>query len=348
MAIGFVGLPPGARGYLVGEQSAMNQGAHQLGMLGNMIGIRGALSEQALRDEQIAARTKLSLSLSSIPEIANHPVLSTIAKTKPEALLPLVMPKQQGDTTVAPGHVVLGPDGKPKFSAPFAPKEAPISDLARLLRDRDALPPGDPNRTFFDAKIKLLTSREPQPSKTFENENRLRDDYTTASKPFVALRDAYNTVRASLSGPITAASTLAGATKFMKLIDPESVVRESELSLALRSTGMFDRFMNIQNTIAMGQVLTPSQVQDISKIAESLYGAAEKQQARTDAYFSGLATEYGLEPRRVIRDHRAVMRDAPTPAPTPSPAPAKTIKRTGTLNGRKVIEYTDGTVEYGN
>lgn len=32
----------------------------------------------------------------------------------------------------------------------------------------------------------------------------------------------------------------------------------------------------------------------------------------------------------------------------PSPSTQKTVKRTGTLNGRKVVEYTDGTTEYVN
>ncbi|MDQ0607990.1 hypothetical protein QFZ83_002161 [Variovorax sp. W1I1] len=35
-----------------------------------------------------------------------------------------------------------------------------------------------------------------------------------------------------------------------------------------------------------------------------------------------------------------------TPAATPAPAPARTVKRRGTLNGRKVVEYSDGSIDY--
>ena len=146
----------------------------------------------------------------------------------------------------------------------------------------------------------------PPPSKVFENENKLRDDYTTASKPFVGIRDAYNTIQSALKGPITAVSTLAGATKFMKMIDPESVVRESELQMALKATGMFDRFMNLHNTVMKGQVLTPAQAGEIKIIAEQLYRTAESQQARLDSYFGGLAKEYGLSSNRVVRNQGAV------------------------------------------
>ena len=160
-----------------------------------------------------------------------------------------------------------------------------------------------------------VTTNVLPPQKTFENENKLRDDYTTATKPFVGIRDAYNTVQAALSGPITATSTLAGATKFMKMIDPESVVRESELNMALKATGMLDRFMNLHNTVLKGQVLTPKQATEIKAIADTLYTTAAAQQAKTDEYYSGLAKSYGLTPERVIRKQDAVMkndrRDAP-------------------------------------
>lgn len=152
------------------------------------------------------------------------------------------------------------------------------------------------------------TVNAPPPSKVFDNEDKLRADYTTATKPFVGIRDAYNTVQAALSGPITATNTLAGATKFMKMIDPESVVRESELNMALKATGMLDRFMNIHNTILKGQVLTPKQAEEIKAIADTLYTTAEAQQNKTDEYFSGLAREYGLKPERVVRKQGSVMR----------------------------------------
>ena len=173
-----------------------------------------------------------------------------------------------------------------------------------------------PNQQYQNYEMGLRAAGRPQvqtqvnvppASKIFENENKLRDDYTIASKPFVGIRDAYNTIKASLAGPITAVSTLAGATKFMKMIDPESVVRESELQMALKAAGLWDRFTNLHNWVMKGQVLTPTQAEQIKEIAGVLYDTASQQQQKLDQYYGGLATQYGLEQKRVIRNQEAVM-----------------------------------------
>jgi hypothetical protein len=140
------------------------------------------------------------------------------------------------------------------------------------------------------------------PKENFKNEKTLRDEFTEASKPFVKIRDAYSQVKDALSGDITAPATLAGATKFMKMLDPESVVRESELNMALKSSGMLDRFTNLHNIVAKGQVLTPAQAKEIQRIAGVLYGTAESQQKKVGDYYTKLAAEYELEPSRIVRD----------------------------------------------
>lgn len=43
-----------------------------------------------------------------------------------------------------------------------------------------------------------------------------------------------------------------------------------------------------------------------------------------------------------------VMPGSESQATAPTAKPTKTVTRTGTLNGRKVVQYSDGTVEYGN
>ena len=140
------------------------------------------------------------------------------------------------------------------------------------------------------------------PKESFKNEKTLRDEFMEASKPYVKVRDAFTAVKTSLSGPISAPATLAGATKFMKMLDPDSVVRESELQMALKSTGMLDRFLNLHNVVMKGGVLTPSQASEIQRIAGTLYQASEGQQKRVGAYYTKLATDYQLDPARVVRD----------------------------------------------
>jgi hypothetical protein len=47
-----------------------------------------------------------------------------------------------------------------------------------------------------------------------------------------------------------------------------------------------------------------------------------------------------------IRKHYTNWKNAVSGGKAEAPAPAKTVKRTGTSNGRKVVEYTDGSIEY--
>lgn len=190
---------------------------------------------------------------------------------------------------------------------PEKPEKDP--EVIRLTRIAN-----DPTRSEFDrrtaaAMVAKMTSHQPATTvnvngqkEEFKNEKTLRDEYTEASKQFVKIRDAFSQVRDALAGDISAPATLAGATKFMKMLDPDSVVRESELNMALKSTGMLDRFMNLHNTIQKGGVLTPKQAAEIQRIAGVLYDTAEKEHKRTADYYTRLAGEYNLNPERIVRD----------------------------------------------
>lgn len=180
--------------------------------------------------------------------------------------------------------------------------------------------------------------------KNREAEMKLGDDYRAQSKDFKAVADAYRTINTTLDSATTSpAATLAGATKFMKLLDPGSVVRESELGMALQASGVIDRATNYINILQSGKVLTPTQVKDFKGITEQIYSAAREGQAAVDADYTDKATRFGLDPRNVIQDL------GPKTKAEKTAAAAKTVKRTGTLpDGRKVVEYSDGTTAYAN
>lgn len=136
-----------------------------------------------------------------------------------------------------------------------------------------------------------------------DTEMKLSDDYRAQSKGFKEVSDAYKTINATLDKATTsAAATLAGATKFMKLLDPNSVVRESELGMALAATGAFDRATNYVNTLKHGKVLTASQAADFKKITEQIYGAAQAGQKQVDENYKQQAKTYGLRPEMIVQD----------------------------------------------
>jgi hypothetical protein len=136
-----------------------------------------------------------------------------------------------------------------------------------------------------------------------DTEMKLGDDYRAQSKGFKEVADAHKIIEASLQHATTsAAATLAGATKFMKLLDPGSVVRESELGMALAATGVFDRATNYYNTLRLGRVLTPQQAADFKNIAGQIYQAAQQQQQMIDKDYRGKAEQYQLRPDMVLQD----------------------------------------------
>ncbi len=91
------------------------------------------------------------------------------------------------------------------------------------------------------------------------------------------------------------AGDLAGATKMMKILDPGSVVRESELGMAMAASGALDRLTNYSDRILKGTKLTPTQRTDFQNLANNLYDESVKQYNNKRTEYHGFAGKYGLE-----------------------------------------------------
>lgn len=172
-----------------------------------------------------------------------------------------------------------------------------------------------------------------------DTEMKLADDWRAQSKDFRAVGDAYRQINSTLDKATTSpAATLAAATKFMKLLDPGSVVRESELGMALQASGVFDRATNYFNTLQRGKVLTPTQVADFKNITQQIYGAAQAGQKAVDSEYTNVAKTYGLRPETIVQ--KLGQDEAPKPAMPKEfasmPDPAK-------LTGKRV-QADDGTI----
>lgn len=118
-------------------------------------------------------------------------------------------------------------------------------------------------------------------------------------KAYQEMQAAYGQVTESLKKG-TAAGDLAGATKFMKLLDPGSVVRESELYLAMQASGALDRFTNYANMKLSGQKLTSEQRKDFQELADKLYAASVGAYNNKRNEYAELATSYKLDVNRSV------------------------------------------------
>lgn len=155
--------------------------------------------------------------------------------------------------------------------------------------------------------------------KGFKNEMDLRKEFAglPIQKAFTEVQSAYDQIKAGLARP-SPASDLAAATKLMKLLDPGSVVRESELGMAMAATGLEDRARSYLDRLRTGEKLTPDQRKDFAKLADDLYSAAASRYDPVVSDYRGIASQWGFKPDRVAKTRQEMSPNSPKQAAQPA------------------------------
>jgi hypothetical protein len=132
--------------------------------------------------------------------------------------------------------------------------------------------------------------------KGFENEMKLGGAFKQEPiyKDFSDMQSAYGQVVSSLKQG-TPIGDVAGATKVMKLLDPGSVVRESELGIAMAAAGRMDRLQNYFSNMVSGQKLTPTQRDDFERLSNELYAAAGQAYNKKRGEYEQFGSAYGFK-----------------------------------------------------
>jgi hypothetical protein len=149
--------------------------------------------------------------------------------------------------------------------------------------------------------------------KGFENETKLRDNFK--QEPVYKAHQEMDSAHRQIIDAINQKSPIgdmAAATKIMKLLDPGSVVRESELGMAMQATGMMDYLTNYAGNIINGTKLTPTQRKEFAELANALYAQSVEQYDKKRNEYIKLGGEYGLNADRALG---TVARPAPPKAP---------------------------------
>jgi len=159
--------------------------------------------------------------------------------------------------------------------------------------------------------------------KGFENEMKLGGAFKNEPiyKDFNDMKSAYGQVISSLNQG-TPIGDVAGATKVMKLLDPGSVVRESELGIAMAAAGRMDLLQNYFNNLMSGQKLTPTQRDDFQKLSNELYAAAGQAYNQKRSEYEQFGQAYGFKNLNTALGGKA---DVPSIMKTPKTKPK--IKR---------------------
>jgi hypothetical protein len=169
------------------------------------------------------------------------------------------------------------------------------------------------------------------PKVEFDRADKLRDEFTTGTKQFAEQNDAFGRIIASAEEP-SAAGDLALIFNYMKLLDPGSVVRESEFRTAEDAKAWLGRADEkgiavptpIRTAIQKareGTFLLPEQRYDFVKRSGMIYKKARQGYDNMTTEYTRLSKHFGVDPagvitRRMIYDPNQLNIPAPPEAPT--------------------------------
>lgn len=152
------------------------------------------------------------------------------------------------------------------------------------------------------SKTNVARASAPSQQPAFKDASSLRQEYAGLPdiKAYNEVSTAYNQIKTAISNP-SPANDLAAATKFMKLLDPNSVVRDTELKLAMDASGVTDRLSNYGHRIMTGEKLTETQRKDFYDAATQFFNVSQQNKNAIDAQYIDIAQKGGLSPDLIIR-----------------------------------------------
>jgi hypothetical protein len=152
------------------------------------------------------------------------------------------------------------------------------------------------------------------PEKKFTQEEKIRKEWQGRTKVYGELQGTYNNIQAS-SAAGTGAGDIALITGFMKMLDPGSVVRETEFATARDTAGLFTQLENRLQKAQNGQLLQPEQRKQYVSLAKQYLEAAQKKAEQEKKDLNAVVKNYKLNPENIFGVSQQA---APIPAPTPS------------------------------
>jgi len=174
--------------------------------------------------------------------------------------------------------------------APFATSKAAM--------DAEIAAAGRNPKLVQDIKTKYAGANTPD--KIFQRENTYRDEFNTLTKDFRSVQDAYSKINATSN---SGAGDMSLLYQYVKLLDPGSVVRESEFATAAASGGFGDRVAGAVKSIIEGGRLNESLRNEFINEADNIYKGQKEGNDRVIKKYKELAVNNGLNPDNVITNY---------------------------------------------
>ena len=249
------------------------------------------------------------------------------------ALDPLIMPEMRAGEAIRARGAQRQAEARKNKTMEYLATQAATDPLAAQMLEM-ARATGD----VGGAVSALMQQRLKGPKDTFKDVQALRKEFTGLSriKNFSDVTEAYTRIIKSAKDP-SAAGDLALIFNYMKVLDPASVVRESEFAAAAKAGGLGPRIQAAVEQIEKGTRLAPEQRADFVNRATQLYQGAEEQARPIYQTYEEIATARGFDPKKALPEfgYKGELYQSPTefiPAPTP-PVPAG-----ATANGQPLTQ----------
>jgi hypothetical protein len=139
------------------------------------------------------------------------------------------------------------------------------------------------------------------PAKAFEYEEKLRKEFQGRTKVYGELGTTFSNIESSAKAK-TGPGDIALITGFMKMLDPGSVVRETEFATARDTAGLYARLLNTSQKLESGQLfaLDSKQRQEYVDLAKQYLDSAQKKAADDKKALGVVVKNYKLNPENVF------------------------------------------------
>jgi hypothetical protein len=152
------------------------------------------------------------------------------------------------------------------------------------------------------------------PAKSFEQEEKLRKEFQGRTKVYGELGTTYQNMKSSADAK-TGPGDIALITGFMKMLDPGSVVRETEFATARDTAGLYERLQNQAQKLQSGQLFTldSKQRKEYTDLAKQYLDSAQKKAVDDKKALGVVVKNYRLNPDNVFGPETAEAPAAPSP-----------------------------------
>jgi hypothetical protein len=201
--------------------------------------------------------------------------------------------------------------GRKDTGVKAAPKAATPTEIARLIAERDALPPNDPRRQTYDAAIKgetqgkgTIVNIPPSARDLQQDESRLRDQLEGRLNK-MDWAGTQSAMQRILSAPDTPIGDVDIVYAAAKAADSSGAVRKEDFDLRAKDGSLGGQIKSWYEEAKSGRML-PARRQQIVDSAIQFYRARETSVNKLLKDYEGIASRSGLSVQNVIEPFKPI------------------------------------------